>query len=79
MSAGARHDEADTRPVAIERSDALDAAGALALAARDCRRQARLRRYAGAHNASFRATLRAQADVYDAAAVRVQRACDEAM
>jgi hypothetical protein len=69
---------ADVSPVTIERSDAIDAAGALLMMARDYRRQAKSRANGGARNASHRAWLRGAADVYDAAAKRVQRAADDA-
>jgi hypothetical protein len=73
-----RHPDADTLPVSIERSDAIDAAAGLYMLARDYRRQARQRRYAGAANASHRQHLRDTADVYDAAAARVQSVADNA-
>jgi hypothetical protein len=71
-----RHDGADTTPITVERSDAIDAAGALVALARDLRRQAKSRRNAGAHLADHRAHLRRTADVYDAAAYRMQDAAD---
>lgn len=73
-----RHDDADTMPVAIERSDAIDAVAGLAMLAANCRRQAKSRSNAGAFHASTRKWLRESADVYDAAAKRVQRAADDA-
>lgn len=71
-----RHENADLSPVTIERSDALDAAGALLRLAEATRREAKSRRNAGDKNASWRHSLRASADVYDAAAKRVQRATE---
>jgi hypothetical protein len=78
IAAGERHEGADVSGVTIERSDAIDAAGALLMMARDYRRQARSRRNGGERNARHRAWLRGAADVYDAAAKRVQRAADDA-
>jgi hypothetical protein len=77
-SIGQRHDEADTSLVSIERSDAIDAAAGLQELARRMRREARSRRYSGHWMAAQRAGLRKAADVYDAAARRVQSAADEA-
>jgi hypothetical protein len=74
----ARHEGADTAPVTIERSDAIDAAAALLLMARENRRAAKLRQNAGAGNASHRKWLRDGADVYEAAAARIQAAADAA-
>ena len=71
-----RHENADRTPVAIERSDAIDAAGALVHLAGVKRREATSRSNAGPDNASHRAWLRAGADVYDAAAYRIQNAAD---
>lgn len=71
-----RHEGADVTPITIERSDAIDAAGGLLLLAEKYRRDARSRRYAGPHNAAQRRGLREAADVYAAAASRVQRAAD---
>jgi hypothetical protein len=76
---GARHPEADVSPVSIERSDAIDAAAGLLLLARHARRDAASRRSAGPNMAPYRAGQRAAADVYEAAARRVQRAADEAL
>lgn len=75
-----RHEDADTAPVAIERSDAIDAAAGLALMARENRKAAKSRRNAGSDPASVahRAWLRSTADVYEAAAKRVQAAADHA-
>lgn len=74
------HPDSDTiTTVPILRTDAIDAAGALTMMARDYRRQAKSRRYAGPANAGYRLGLRAQADVYDAAAKRVQSAADAAL
>jgi hypothetical protein len=73
-----RHEGADVSPVTIERSDAIDAAGALLMMARDYRRQSKSRTNAGADLASYRRGLRAQADVFEAAARRVQSAADAA-
>lgn len=71
-----RHDDADTRPVAIERSDVIDAAAGLKMLADNCRRQARSRSSQGDFHKAHRAWLRKSADVYEAAAVRLQRAAD---
>lgn len=79
MTANLRHDGADTSPVAIERSDAIDAVAGLQALARANRREAKSRAYAGAHWQRHRAWLRDAADVYDAAASRIQRATDAAM
>jgi hypothetical protein len=65
--------------VSVERSDVLDAAAALALMARENRRAAKLRRNAGSSAASHRRWLRETADVYDAAARRMQTAADNAL
>jgi hypothetical protein len=65
-------------PVTIERSDAIDAAGALLLMARENRQAAKLRQNAGPANAHHRKWLRDNADVYEAAARRVQSICDAA-
>jgi hypothetical protein len=73
-----RHPEADTTPTTVERSDAMDAAGALLLMARKYRKDASSRRNAGANLAGYRASLRGSAKVYEAAARRVQRAADAA-
>lgn len=73
-----RHDGADTLAITVERSDAIDAAGALKLMARDYRRQAKSRANGGPALAHYRAGLRSQADVFEAAAARIQRAADEA-
>lgn len=73
-----RHDGADMSPVTIERSDAIDAAGALLLLARHARRDAASRRWQGPRFAAYRAGQRHAAEVYEAAAKRVQRAADEA-
>jgi len=73
-----RHEDADTTPATVERSDAIDAAAALALMARENRRAAKLRQNAGAGNAHHRKWLRDSADVYEAAARRMQRAADDA-
>jgi hypothetical protein len=75
----ARHEGADVSHVTIERSDAIDAAGALLLMARDYRRQAASRRNAGPNLKPYRAGLRHTADVYEAAAARVQAAADAAL
>jgi hypothetical protein len=72
-----RHDDADTRPVTVERSDVIDAAGALVLMARDYRQQARSRANAGPHNAGYREGLRHTANVYEAVGYRLQKAADE--
>jgi hypothetical protein len=69
----------DTTPVTIERSDAIDAAGALVQMAREYRKQARSRRNGGPHNATHRASLRSWADEAEEAARRVQRVADEAL
>lgn len=74
-----RHNGADTAPVTIERSDAIDAVAGLEALARKNRRKAKSRAYAGPHWARHRAWLRESADVYDAAASRIQRATDAAM
>jgi hypothetical protein len=74
-----RHPEADTSLVTVERSDVIDAAGALLVLASKARRDARSRRNAGAHLAPVRASLRASAEVYEAAARRMQAAADEAL
>jgi hypothetical protein len=74
-----RHRAPDIRPAIIERSDAVDAAAALRALARQNRRAARHRRNAGEHMARQRAGLRESADVYDAAACRVQAAANKAM
>lgn len=74
-----RHAEADTTPVIIERSDALDAAAALAQMADGERRLSKARHYSGPDYKTQRAWLRDTAKIYDAASRRVQRACDEAM
>lgn len=71
-----RHAEADTTPVTIEASDAIDAAGALIMMARANRREAKLRRNSGGAMASQRRSLRKAADVYEAAASRIQAAAD---
>jgi hypothetical protein len=68
----------DTRPVVIERHDAIDAAGAFVVAARALRRQAGLRRNSGPAMASERRWLRQQAIDFEAAAQRVQRVADDA-
>jgi hypothetical protein len=73
-----RHEGADVSPVTIERSDAIDAAGALLMMARDYRRQAKARANGGPDMATYRRGLRAQADVFEAAARRVQSAADAA-
>jgi len=72
----ARHPEADTSPVTVERSDAIDAVAGLLALARDSRKLASSRRYGGPRNAQLRADLRARADVYDAAARRLQAATE---
>lgn len=74
-----RHGGADVRPVNVERSDAIDAAAGLALMARENRRAAKLRANGGPSNAPHRRWLREAADVYDAAAARMQRAADDAI
>jgi hypothetical protein len=74
-----RHPEADRNPVAIERSDAIDAAAGLYLMARENRRAAKLRQNAGPHNADHRRWLRTTAATYEAAAGRIQRAADDAI
>lgn len=71
-------EDRDTRPVIIERSDAIDAAGALVQLARVTRKEVRSRRYVGPENKSMRKYLRELADHYDLAAQRVQRVADEA-
>lgn len=72
-------DDRDHRPVTIERSDAIDAAGALILTATDLRKQAKRRSNGGPRLASHRAWLRTWADQCDEAAARIQRVADEAM
>jgi hypothetical protein len=76
-----RHDDADTRLVSIERSDAIDAAAGLLALADKYRKQARARRNAGSRPGSvaYRAWCRSNAETYEAAARRVQRAADEAI
>lgn len=78
-STASRHPDADTIPVAIERSDAIDAAAGLLLLARQARRDAASRRSAGPNMALYRAGQRAAAEVYEAAARRVQAAADAAL
>lgn len=73
-----RHENADTRPVTIERSDAIDAAAALLLMADKAERDARSRRYTGPDWATVRRSYRDQAATYRAAAGRVQAAADAA-
>jgi hypothetical protein len=70
---------ADLSTVEILRTDAIDAAGALVIAARHWRRMARSKRYAGASNAGARAGFREMAELSEAAAKRVQRAADDAV
>jgi hypothetical protein len=74
-----RHPEADTTPITVERSDTIDAAAALAFMARGYRQQATLRRNAGPNMKQHRQWLRSTANVFDAAARRMQTAADEAM
>lgn len=74
--AGQRHPEADTTPVQVERSDAIDAAAGLMLLAREHVRRANARENYGPHLAGYRKQLREAARVYRAAAERVQRAAD---
>jgi hypothetical protein len=74
----ARHEGADTRPVEIERSDAIDAAAGLLMLARDARRQSMSRRLRGPQFASTREGYRESATIYEMAARRVQAAADEA-
>jgi hypothetical protein len=69
----------DTRPVTIERSDAITAAGGCTQAARRYRLDAKLRGNGGPRNASHRRWLRAMADEMDATAQRLQRVADEAV
>jgi hypothetical protein len=57
----------------------LDAAAALALMARESRRASKLRHNGGPTNAAHRRWLRETADVYDAAARRMQAAADDAL
>lgn len=71
-----RHHEADQRMVLVERSDAIDAAGALMMMARDARKQARARHNSGPRYIAYRADLREAANIYDAAAERMQAAAD---
>lgn len=75
---GERHPDADRSMVSVERSDVIDAAAGLALMARENRRAAKLRQNGGPANANHRAWLRQSADVYDAAAKRMQDAADNA-
>jgi hypothetical protein len=74
-----RHPDADRTLVEIERSDVIDAAAGLLALADKLRREAKLRRNAGPSGGPHRAWLRNGADVYEAAARRVQRAADEAI
>lgn len=74
-----RHNGADTSPVTIERSDAIDAVAGLLALVSEKRREAKSRAYIGPHWARHRAWLRESADVYQAAASRIQRATDAAM
>ncbi len=74
-----RHSDADMRPVTIERSDAIDAAAGLALLAKQARTMARARRYSGPEWGITRGLWRRQAEVYDAAALRLQAAADAAL
>jgi hypothetical protein len=74
-----RHDDADTSLVSVERSDVIDAAAGLQELARKTRREAQSRRYGGVGWASTRAGMRRAAEVYEAAAARMQRAADEAL
>jgi hypothetical protein len=74
-----RHPDADTSLVSVERSDVIDAAAALALMARENRRAAKLRRNAGPGAAAHRAWLRSSADVYEAAASRMQAVADASL
>lgn len=73
------HENADMTPVTILRTDAIDAAGALIQLARTTRRTARSRQYQGSYWAGYRAGLRDAAEVYEAAARRVQIAADGAI
>lgn len=71
-----RHPEADTRPVTIERSDAIDGAGALlALARANEREAAYIHGYSVAQSARRR-TLTEGAQVYRSAAARLQDVAD---
>jgi hypothetical protein len=79
MTTNLRHSEADTSPVTIERSDAMDAVAALQALARQNRREAKSRRNGGPAGSPLRAWLRQSADVYEAAAARIQRVTDAAM
>jgi hypothetical protein len=79
IAGGARHEDADTTAVTVERSDVIDAAAGLLLLARQQRRQAKSRQFRGPRWAGYRAGLRQAADVADAAAHRMQRAADEAL
>jgi hypothetical protein len=74
-----RHPDADRRLIAVERSDAIDAAAALALMARENRNAAKLRENYGPGKASHRRWLRECADVYADAARRMQDAADRAV
>lgn len=74
-----RHEGADPTPVTVERSDAIDAAGALQSLASGREREARSRGWSGPRFAHVRAQLRAEAAVYRAAADRMQRAADTAV
>jgi len=73
-----RHTDADVSDVAVERSDVIDAAAGLLLMADTNRKAAKLRANGGPRNAHHRAWLRSNADVYEAAAWRMQRAADNA-
>lgn len=79
MTNDLRHADADRSMVSVERSDVIDAAAGLHQMAANYRRQAKSRRNAGAHNKAHRAWLRDVADLYEAAAVRMQRAADDAI
>jgi hypothetical protein len=68
--------DADRTPVTILRTDAIDAAGALTMLAHKTRRE--VRKYPGPHLREHRASLRRWADLYEAAAARIQRAADNA-
>lgn len=71
-----RHEDADTRLVSIERSDAIDAAGALLREALRTEKDARARRLQGDRFAGTRRGMREQARVYRSAARRLQAAAD---